>query len=192
MVHLNRPASIDCTASERFDGGDGAPKQLLLCSSEYLPARQLLQSEAPAAEYVPAAQFAHSSAPATALYVPGTHAEHAKPSCVYPATQKQLSLPASESAFAPQFWHRTKAVLSANLPVSHSAHAVDPDVALNLPGVQAEHSPAEPVYPASQTHSVLPAAELELAGQASQVYSDRAPIAVETVPAGQLAHSPVP
>jgi hypothetical protein len=63
---------------------------------------------------------------------------------------------------------------------------------LNLPGVQAEHFPAEPVYPASQAHSVLPAAELELTGQAWQVSSDMAPVAVEKVPALHSEHSELP
>ena len=63
---------------------------------------------------------------------------------------------------------------------------------LNLPGVQAEHFPAEPVYPASQAHSVLPAAELELTGQASQVVPDTAPITLEKVPALHSEHSELP
>ena len=63
---------------------------------------------------------------------------------------------------------------------------------LNLPGVQAEHFPAEPVYPASQAHSVLPAAELELAGQASQVVPNTAPITLEKVPALHSEHPELP
>ena len=71
-------------------------------------------------------------------------------------------------------------------------HGPAPTSFLNLPGVQAEHFPAEPVYPASQAHSVLPAAELELTGQASQVVPDTAPVALEKVPALHAEHSALP
>jgi hypothetical protein len=63
---------------------------------------------------------------------------------------------------------------------------------LNLPGVQAEHFPAESVYPASQAHSVLAAAELELTGQPTQVVPDTAPIALEKVPALHSEHPALP
>jgi hypothetical protein len=77
-------------------------------------------------------------------------------------------------------------------PAGQFMHGPAPTSFLNLPGVQAEHFPAEPVYPASQAHSVSPAAELELAGQASQVSSDMAPIVVEKVPALHSEHSELP
>ena len=76
-------------------------------------------------------------------------------------------------------------------PGPQSIQGASPTSALNLPGVQAEHWP-EPAYPASQAHAVLPAAEEELAGQDSQVFSVRAPVAVEKVPALHSEHSELP
>jgi hypothetical protein len=76
-------------------------------------------------------------------------------------------------------------------PGPQSIQGASPTSALNLPGVQAEHWP-EPAYPASQAHAVLPAAEEELAGQDSQVFSDRAPVAVEKVPALHSEHAALP
>ena len=76
-------------------------------------------------------------------------------------------------------------------PGPQSIQRASPTTALNLPGVQAEHWP-EPEYPALQAHAVLPAAEEELAGQDSQLFSDRAPVAVEKVLALHSEHAALP
>lgn len=78
------------------------------CVSEYLPARQLVQPEAPFCEYVPAAQFmqaedeatekvpwiqlVHAALPIVFLYEPALHAVQAPPfGPVNPALHLQLN-----------------------------------------------------------------------------------------------------
>jgi hypothetical protein len=79
--------------------------------------------------------------------------------------QKHEVEPANESAFDPQIWQLTDAEVAEKVPAVHSAHAADPDAALYLPASHAEHCPPEPVNPALQLHSALPAVESEWAGQ---------------------------
>jgi hypothetical protein len=103
-------------------------------AAEYLPAAQLVQTEAPAAEYVPASQSVQAAELVCAV----------KPENL-PATQLPQSV-ALVFASEPE-----------NLPAGQSVHADEPDVAsLYLPASHAVHvPPLGPVYPALHAQSSL-------------------------------------
>lgn len=152
---------------------------------------QFTHSAAAASEYLPALQSTHSADPDTALNFPGAHAEQESEDPVKPASQSHPALPGAESELASQST-QSKDAAAEYLPASQLSQASDPADPLYLPASHAAHTPSDPVYPATQVQTVLPAIESLLAGQSAQVDCDVAPTSVEYVPAPQLSHAPVP
>ena len=74
--------------------------------------------------------------------------------------------PAAEFACDPQNEQLSEAEVAVYVPGTHAVQSADPAAALYLPGVQALHWAPDPVYPALQTHSVLPAVDCAWAGHA--------------------------
>ena len=93
-------------------------------AAENLPASQLVQSAAPASEYVPASQLeqvATEVAPTAVENLPASHSWHTF--VLAPTTREYF-------------------------PALQFSQDADPDVSLNLPGIQNEQSPSGPVKPA--------------------------------------------
>jgi hypothetical protein len=149
-----------------------------------------VQSTAPSnSEYLPAWQSLQAADPVVGLYIPAAHAEHESPGPVYPALQKQLALPAFESAFDSQAAQPTAAASTAYVPATQSTQAAEPKAALKVPDWHGEHWPLDPVYPASQAHSVLPASEFEFIAHSWQA---KDAVAAAYVPATQSTQAADP
>ena len=128
-----------------------------------MSARQSLQSTDPGAVSVMLAagveeskvQSEQVAGPKLALYLPAPHCEHAPPfSPVYPGIHSQE-------------------ISSAFGLVEHDSQLPDPMLVLYVPAPHCEHvSPFSPVYPALHLHAVfamLPATDIELEGQSTQL-----------------------
>lgn len=149
---------------------------------------------------MPAEQSEHTAEPLTVLYLPATQAVHVPPFApVYPILQAHAALAELELgalALAGQATQVEDALAPAvpeYVASPQSVHASLPVVALYLPATHTEHTPPfGPEYPTLQAHDVLDAAELELAGQATQVESAVAAIVTEYVPAEQSEQAAEP
>lgn len=154
-----------------------------MCTIVYLPASQLVQTEASATEYLPAVQSVQTEAAATenvpALQLVQTEARDAPVAVEY--------LPAAQS------WQVLPPVVVRYLPAAQSRHAALPALALYLPAPHAVHVPPScPEKPATHTQSVaasLPVVDCELEGQFWQVLAVVAPVVAEYVPAPQSAQA---
>ena len=144
-------------------------------------------------EYVPVPQSVHATLPALALYFPATQPEHTPPSGpVNPALQVQavtVTLPDGELELSGHTEHVPEVlapITSEYVPVPQSVHATLPLLVLYFPATHPVHTPPfGPDDPALQVHTVLDAAELELAGHAIQVDETVAPTVTEYVPLEQ-------
>ena len=158
---------------------------------EFALAVHVVQCDAPvAAEYVPASQSWHDCPPDKVLNFPGAQAAHNTPARpLKPGLHSHLLLPAAESELSPQAAQLMVANESENLPAAQSTHSADPVDALYFPASHAEHASCTPVYPALQTHSLLPASACESKGHSWQ---RRAAKTLENSPAGHISQGPDP
>ena len=149
---------------------------------------------------MPDEQSEQEAEPLTSLYLPATQAVHVPPFApVYPPLQAHAALAELELgalALAGQATQVEDALAPAvpeYVASPQSVHASLPVVALYLPATHTEHTPPfGPEYPTLQAHDVLDAAELELAGQATQLESAVAAIVTEYVPAEQSEQAAEP
>ena len=172
-----------------------------------------------ASEYLPAPQSSHAASPVPALYLPAPHPTHGPPSPpVNPALHVQFHtppLPAGASECAGHAVHALSPVAPTApeyLPPAHAVHPPVPAFILYVPSTHAVHvPPSDPVYPLSHLHAdkpVLPAADIEFAGQSwhatvapteylpaahcTHVDCDVAPIPNEYDPLSQRVQFPSP
>ena len=180
---------------------------LLLPAGELAPvgqAWQVLSSVAPSdAEYLPDVHSLHASLPAPALNLPATHTSQVPPSGPdEPALHRHADnteLPEADSEFAGQLVHVASDVAACDpeyLPAPHSSQMLDPTTPLNVPAAQGLHvAPLAPLYPTAHAHALaalLPAGELELDGQFTQVLALMAPEEVEYFPLMHWVHAAAP
>ena len=172
-----------------------------------------------APEYLPAPQYVHAASPAPALYLPAAQSTHGPPfGPVKPASQIHPDtppLPAGASECAGHAVHALSPVAPTApeyLPPAHAVHPPVPAFILYVPSTHAVHvPPSDPVYPLSHLHAdkpVLPAADIEFAGQSwhatvapteylpaahcTHVDCDVAPIPNEYDPLSQRVQFPSP
>ena len=173
-------------------------------TAEYLPSLHSVQPALPrSALNLPATHRVHAPTPGAAVL-----RSRLPPKLrVAPAMHVHSVLPAAESEFALQ----SSQILDArteenfpgaqsehgsvpptddlNLPAAQSTHSADPVDALYFPASHAEHASCTPVYPALQTHSLLPASACESKGHSWQ---RRAAKTLENSPAGHISQGPDP
>lgn len=181
--------------------------ELLLPAGALAPvgqAWQVLSTVAPSdAEYLPDAHSLHALLPVPALNLPATHTSHVPPSGPdEPALHRHADnteLPAADSECAGQLVHVASDVAASApeyLPTPHSSQMLDPTTPLNFPAAQGLHvAPLAPLYPNAHEHALaalLPAGELELDGQSTQVLALKAPEAVEYFPPMHCVHAAAP
>jgi hypothetical protein len=195
------PVTLEYLPCEQSMQSCGLP---LPVDPRYLPATQsrhvVLDVEPVVVEYLPLGHREQDVDPFTSLNVPASHASHSPPfGPVYPASQTQSvasELPTSETVYAGHSLQLVAEVPPSSveyLPLGHREQDVDPLTSLNFPVSHVLHSPPfAPVYPTSQTQSVvseLPASETACAGQSWQADIEVAAVLFEYFPSGQFQHN---